>query len=298
MRPRPAWAAWLAALLVAVAGGCATADTAARGGTSDAGPASVETAGASFLPAAVPQGSLVVGLAEAGARVEYAGRTLRVSPDGRFVFGVGRDASGPLAIQIIRRDGQVQVHSLAVTPRDWPEERIDGVPPSTVNPPPAIAERIKREQARVAEARLRDDARNDFAQTFIWPVQGRVSGRFGNRRVYNGEPGAAHSGMDIAAPEGVAVKAPAAGVVTFADPGLYLTGGTLLLDHGHGISSNFLHLSRLDVKVGDRVAQGQVVGAVGATGRATGPHLHWGMNWFDVRIDPLLVLETSGAPAP
>jgi len=239
-----------------------------------------------------------VGLAEAGARVEYAGRTLRVSPDGRFVFGVGRDASGPLAIQIIRRDGQVQVHSLAVTPRDWPEERIDGVPPSTVNPPPAIAERIKREQARVAEARLRDDARNDFAQTFIWPVQGRVSGRFGNRRVYNGEPGAAHSGMDIAAPEGVAVKAPAAGVVTFADPGLYLTGGTLLLDHGHGISSNFLHLSRLDVKVGDRVAQGQVVGAVGATGRATGPHLHWGMNWFDVRIDPLLVLETSGAPAP
>jgi murein DD-endopeptidase MepM/ murein hydrolase activator NlpD len=104
--------------------------------------------------------------------------------------------------------------------------------------------------------------------------------------------------MDIAVPQGTPVKAPAAGVVTFAAPDLYLTGGTVLLDHGHGVSSNFLHLSRLDVKVGDRVEQGQVIGAVGMTGRATGPHLHWGMNWFDVRVDPLLVLEASGATAP
>lgn len=284
--------------LLASASGCAAADATARPEASGAGRGDANAARATFLPAAVPQGSLVRGLAEAGAVVEYAGRKLRVSPDGHFAFGVGRDATGPLAVHITRRDGTVLAHSVAITPRDWPEERIDGVPPATVNPPPAIAERIKQEQARVAEARLRDDARDDFAQTFIWPVQGRVSGRFGNRRVYNGEPGAAHSGMDIAAPEGAAVKAPAAGVVTFADPGLYLTGGTLLLDHGHGISSNFLHLSRLDVKVGDRIAQGQLIGAVGATGRATGPHLHWGMNWFDVRIDPLLVLEASGAAAP
>lgn len=170
-------------------------------------------------------------------------------------------------------------------------QRVDGVPPTTVDPPPAIAERIRREQARVADARRRDDPRADFAQRFIMPVQGRISGRFGRARVYNGKPGSPHSGMDIAAPAGTPVKAPAAGIVTFADPGLYLTGGTVLVDHGHGISSNFLHLSRIDVKVGDRVGQGQVIGAVGATGRATGPHLHWGMNWFDVRIDPQLVLE-------
>lgn len=284
--------------LLATAGGCAAADASAGPEAPVAVRANAEAARITFLPAAVPQGSLVRGLAEGGATVEYGGRTLRVSADGRFAFGVGRDATGPLAIHITRADGTVLVHSVAVTPRDWPEERIEGVPPATVKPSPAIAARIRQEQARVAEARLRDDARADFAQAFGWPVQGRVSGRFGNRRVYNGEPGAAHSGMDIAAPQGAPVKAPAAGVVTFADPGLYLTGGTLLLDHGHGISSNLLHLSRLDVKVGDRVEQGQVIGAVGATGRATGPHLHWGMNWFDVRIDPLLVLEASGAATP
>ena len=139
----------------------------------------------------------------------------------------------------------------------------------------------------------RDDPREDFAQAFIWPVQGRISGRFGNQRVYNGTPKSPHSGMDIAAANGTPVKAPAAGIVTFASPSLYLTGGTVVIDHGAGVSSNFLHLSRIDVKVGDRVEQGQVFAAVGATGRATGPHLHWGMNWFDVRIDPLLVLELA-----
>jgi murein DD-endopeptidase MepM/ murein hydrolase activator NlpD len=186
---------------------------------------------------------------------------------------------------------------IAIDPRDWPVERIDGVPPKTVDPPPAIAARIAREQAAVSAARDRDDAREDFAQPFLWPVQGRISGRFGNQRVYNGTPKSPHSGMDIAAANGTPVKAPAAGIVTFAAPDLYLTGGTVLIDHGAGVSSNFLHLSRIDVKVGDRVAQGQVFGAVGATGRATGPHLHWGMNWFGVRVDPLLVLEASGAAA-
>ena len=216
---------------------------------------------------------------------------LRVTPYGSVVFGVGRDEKGPLAIAIRRQDGTRQHVSIAVTPRDWPIERINGVPPSTVNPPPAIAARIKREQAGVVAVRTRDDARADFAQGFIWPVQGRISGRFGNQRVYNGTPKSAHSGMDIAAATGTPVKAPAAGLVTFAATDLYLTGGTLVIDHGHGISSNFLHLSRIDVAVGDRVEQGQAVAAVGATGRATGPHLHWGMNWFDVRIDPLLVLQ-------
>lgn len=243
------------------------------------------------FPASAPQGALVLGKVPSGSKVRYAGRDLRVSGYGTVVFGVGRDELGPLEIEIKRPDGIRDATQIAVTPRQWPQEQVNGVPPKTVNPPPAIAERIKREQALVTAARTRDDDRTDFAKPFVWPVQGRISGRFGNARVYNGQPGAGHSGMDIAAPAGTPVKAPAAGVVTFAAPDLYLTGGTLLLDHGFGVSSNFLHLSRIDVKVGDRVEQGQIIAAVGATGRATGPHLHWGMNWFDVRIDPLLVLE-------
>lgn len=243
------------------------------------------------FPSSTSQGSLVFGKVPAGSKVDYAGRSLRVSGYGTVVLGVGRDEKGPLLVGITLSDGSRQEARIAVTARDWPVERVNGVPPKTVNPPPAIAERIKREQAKVTAARDRDDDRTDFTKPFVWPVQGRISGRFGNGRVYNGQPGAGHSGMDIAAPNGTPVKAPAAGIVTFAGPDLYLTGGTLLLDHGYGISSNFLHLSRIDVEVGNRVEQGQVIAAVGATGRATGPHLHWGMNWFDVRVDPLLVLE-------
>lgn len=243
------------------------------------------------FPASASQGAMVIGKVPAGSTVRYAGRELRVSGYGSVVFGIGRDEKGPLQVQVQRPDGGNETISIAVTARDWPVERVNGVPPKTVNPPPAIAERIAREQAQVTESRKRDDNRTDFTQTFIWPVQGRISGRFGNARVYNGQPGSGHSGMDIAVPTGTPVKAPAAGVVTFVGPDLYLTGGTLVLDHGFGISSNFLHLSRIDVKVGDRIEQGQSIAAVGATGRATGPHLHWGMNWFDTRIDPLLVLE-------
>ncbi len=254
-------------------------------------PAAAQADDRVVFPASAPQGAMVLGKVPPGSRVEYAGRTLRTTGYGTVVFGIGRDEAGPVTVTVVRPDGSRSEASIAVSARDWPVQRVDGVPPKTVDPPPEIAERIRREQAQVVAARARDDDRADFAQRFAWPLQGRVSGRFGNQRVYNGKPGSPHSGMDIAAPTGTAVRAPAAGVVTFAAPDLYLTGGTVLLDHGFGISSNFLHLSRIDVKVGDRIAQGQTIGAVGATGRATGPHLHWGMNWFDVRIDPLLVLE-------
>ena len=261
--------------------------------TEDTSPAAAVVAGDQRIvfPAAASQGALEFGKVPGGSIVRYAGRVLRPTPYGTVVFGIGRDESGPVRVDVQRPDGLSESASITVTPRDWPIERIDGVPPATVNPPPAIAERIEREQAMVVAARERDDDRADFVQSFVWPVQGRISGRFGNQRVYNGSPKSPHSGMDIAVPQGTPVLAPAAGIVTFANADLYLTGGTVLLDHGHGVSSNFLHLSRIDVKVGDRVEQGQVIGAVGATGRATGPHLHWGMNWFDVRIDPLLVLE-------
>ena len=246
---------------------------------------------ATRLPATASQGAMVMGNTHPAAVVEYAGRSLRVTPYGTFVFGIGRDATGDVVLRIRQPATDWIEHRVAITPRGWPVEQINGVPPATVNPPKAIAERIEREQARVVAVRTRDDARTGFAQAFTWPVQGRISGRFGNQRVYNGTPKSPHSGMDIAVATGTPVKAPADGVITFADPGLYLTGGTVVLDHGHGISSNFLHLSRIDAKVGDIVKQGDVIGAVGATGRATGPHLHWGMNWFDTRIDPLLVLE-------
>lgn len=282
------------AMLLAALPGVAAAAAQATGST--APDASTPTA-AIALPASVSQGALVFGRVPPGSRVVYAGRMLRVSAYGTFVFGVGRDETGPLQVAITLPGGTAQARTIAVSARDWPLERINGVPPRTVEPPPEIAARIQREQAQVSAARLRDEDRTDFAQPFQWPVQGRISGRFGNARVYNGKPGAGHSGMDIAAPAGTPVKAPAAGVVTFAAPDLYLTGGTVLLDHGFGVSSNFLHLSRIDVRVGDRVQQGQVIGAVGATGRATGPHLHWGMNWFEVRVDPLLVLE-RGKQAP
>ena len=244
-----------------------------------------------MFPASVPQGALVFGKVPPGSQVRYRERLLRATGYGTVALGVGRDETGPLKVDVTLPSGRVEPVSIAVTPRDWPVEHVNGVPPKTVNPPPEIAARIQREQALVTAARERDDERTDFALPFQWPVQGRISGRFGNARVYNGQPGAGHSGMDIAAPDGTPVRAPAGGVVTFASPDLYLTGGTVLLDHGHGVSSNFLHLSRIDVKVGDRIEPGQVIGAVGATGRATGPHLHWGMNWFDTRIDPLLVLE-------
>lgn len=254
-------------------------------------------AGDSAFPASVPQGSLIRAKVDPHATVVFAERTLRVGPQGEIAFGVGRDESGPVTVEIQTADGKRDQVSIEVTPRDWPIERIVGVPPKTVEPPPEIAARIKREQARVVAARARDDAREDFAETFQWPLQGRISGRFGNQRVYvvNGKdvPKSPHSGMDIAAPEGTPVHAPASGVVSFAETGLYLTGGTVLIDHGHGVSSNFLHLSRIDVKPGEQVAQGQVIGAVGMTGRATGPHLHWGMNWFKVRLDPLLLLEPA-----
>ncbi|MET4730387.1 murein DD-endopeptidase MepM/ murein hydrolase activator NlpD [Lysobacter enzymogenes] len=285
-----------AALLLAAAAPAASAQVVASGTIPDGTAAPVQAADArTVFPASVPQGSMVIGKVPPGSVVRYGGRTLRVTPYGSVVFGVGRDASGTLSVEIQPPGGAPQRAAITVTPRDFPTEYIQGVPPKTVNPPPEIAARIEREQAQVTAARVRDDERPDFAQPFQWPVQGRISGRFGNQRVYNGQKGSGHSGMDIAAPTGTPVKAPAAGVITFAAPDLYLTGGTVLLDHGHGVSSNFLHLSRIDVKVGDRIAQGQIVGAVGATGRATGPHLHWGMNWFDVRIDPLLVLERAQA---
>lgn len=243
------------------------------------------------LPAHVEQGAMVIGKVPPASRVVYQGERLPVTDYGTIVFGIGRDAQGVAKVTVTTPDGAKRHVAVTIEPRDWPIERVDGVPPKTVSPPPNVAQRIARERKQVTQARAHSNNGLGFAQRFIWPVRGRISGRFGNQRVYNGTPGSAHSGMDIAAGRGTPVKAPAAGTVVLAEPDLYVTGGTVLIDHGYGIGSNFLHLSKLDVGVGDRVEQGEIIGQVGASGRATGPHLHWGMSWQSTRIDPLLVLE-------
>ncbi len=242
------------------------------------------------------QGALVIGKASPSCALRLGERPLRVAADGTFLFGVGRDATGTLDVIARAPDGRETHHALTVVARTWQVERVNGVPESTVTPPPDIAARIAREQAEVARARERDDDRQDFRFGFIWPVQGRVSGVFGSQRVLNGKPRDPHMGLDIARPTGTPVMAPAGGVISFAKPDLYLTGGTVVLDHGHGLSSVFVHLSRLDVKPGQRIEQGERIGLVGMTGRATGPHLHWGMNWFDVRIDPGLLVDAPERP--
>jgi murein DD-endopeptidase MepM/ murein hydrolase activator NlpD len=245
------------------------------------------------LPAQVRQGELVIGRVPRGSQVEVDGRPLRVAPEGWFAFGVGRDGGPEQLVAVRFPDGSGYQARLPVVTRDWRIERVDGLPPSTVSPDPVLAHRIAREQAQVVAARERDDARTDFLQPFQWPVRGRISGVYGSQRILNGEPRSPHYGLDVAAPTGTPLKSPVAGVVILAEPDFYLTGGTVTVDHGHGVSSTFIHLSRIDVAVGERVDQGQVIGAVGATGRATGPHMHWGMNWFEVRLDPQLLV-----PAP
>ncbi len=261
---------------------------------------------ATSLPESVDQGQLVISRIMNADKVtmrDIPGENLtgtdlpevelKSAADGTVVFGVGRDETGMKRITITYGNGETTAFNILIKPRQFKIEDIKGVPQNTVTPPPDIAARIEREQAEVVAARLRLDDRQDFATNFIWPVEGRISGVYGSQRIYNGTPKSWHSGLDVAAKQGTPIKAPAAGIITFAKPDLYLTGGTVLIDHGMGVSSNFLHLSRLDVKVGDRVEQGQVIGLVGMTGRATGPHMHWGMNWLTVRIDPALLLPVA-----
>jgi murein DD-endopeptidase MepM/ murein hydrolase activator NlpD len=258
---------------------------------------SVRAAGAEpdvRLPRNLEQGQLVIGHAPAGTSVEFVGRKLHVAPDGTFVFGLDRDAPPSATLEVRYADGTKATRKLQVAKRTYHIERVEGLPQKTVTPDPETAARIEREQAAVADARKHDDAREDFLHGFALPVQGaRISGVYGSQRIDNGTPKAPHMGLDLAVAEGTPIHAPAAGIVTFAEPDLVLTGGTVLIDHGFGLTSVFLHMSRLDVKVGERIERGQVFGAAGMTGRASGPHVHWGFNWFDVRLDPALLPQSS-----
>lgn len=238
------------------------------------------------LEGRLAQGSVVLGRTEPGASVHFADREVRVSAEGVFVIGFGRDADDSERLVVEGPDGERIERSLEIEPRDYDIQRIDGVPPETVSPPEEAMERIREEVELVREARRRNDPRTDFLDDFIWPVTGRITGVYGSQRVYNGEPRRPHYGIDIAASAGTPVRAPASGVVTVAHEDMYFSGGTLLLDHGHGLSSAFLHLQSLAVDVGDRVQQGDTIGTVGAGGRSTGAHLDWRINWFQRRLDP------------
>ncbi|MEH6469487.1 MAG: M23 family metallopeptidase [Porticoccus sp.] len=250
------------------------------------------------LAGALTQGSLLIGRVPPGTDVELMKRQVRVGEDGLFVFGLGRDA--PSEIELITRhgDGEAESHRLTIAQREYQEQRVDGVPQKTVSPlSPEVLKRVLREAALVKKARAEDNRRLDFLSGFVRPLEGPITGVYGSRRVYNGKPGRPHYGLDIAAPKGTDVFAPAPGVVRLVHDDMFYSGGTLILEHGHGLSSTFIHLSEVLATPGQRVDTGDLIARVGSTGRATGPHLDWRINWFDVRLDPALVLEYFPVPA-
>jgi murein DD-endopeptidase MepM/ murein hydrolase activator NlpD len=242
------------------------------------------------------QGGLVIGRASPGARVEYGEYSLRVSPEGVFIIGFGRDAGAKQTIRLVQPDGMSETYNIDLAPREYEVQRLEGLPQDKVTPPEKEWLRISKESELLKQARSNDAARSDFLAGFIWPAEGIVSGVFGSQRILNNVPKRPHYGLDVAAPTGTPVKAPAPGIITLTHPDMFYSGGTVVLDHGHGLLSIFMHLSRIDVKEGDRLEQGQLLGAIGATGRVTGPHLHWGLYWFGTALDPRLLMPTPNPP--
>ncbi len=242
------------------------------------------------------QGAMVKGRVVPGSSVVFAGRSLRVANDGSFVLGLGRDQAPKAVLTVKTPDGAVDKLSFDVKQRDYRIQRVTGVPQKTVTPDPEQIARARKEAEMAWRARASDFPREDYQTAFIWPVTGPISGVYGSQRVYNGKPGTPHYGVDIAQPTGTIVVAPASGAVTLVHDDMFYSGGTLIIDHGHGISSTFIHLSKILVKEGEEVKQGQKIALVGASGRATGPHLDWRMNWFNVRLDPQLVVGPMPQP--
>lgn len=242
------------------------------------------------LDGPVIQGALRVGTVEPGARVSVDNKSVRVNGQtGQFVFGVGRDRTKPIAIVVRTPGGLTEIRSFDVVRRDYDIERIDGLPRRKVSPNAADLERIRREGRLISAARALDSDLPHALADFVWPVTGRISGRYGNQRILNGEPRRPHLGVDIAAPQGTPVAASGTGIVSLAEDDLFFTGGTVAIDHGHGVTSIYSHLARIDVAVGQVVVAGEAIGTVGSTGRSTGPHLDWRINWFDLRLDPELI---------
>ena len=239
-------------------------------------------------------GAILFGKAAAGSQVLLDDKPIPIAADGSFVIGFGRDAEGTYKLDEVTLDGRSR-QSIELAPREYKLEKVDGLPAAKVNPQkPEVLKRIKREGAKVASARARRDAeRTDYRDGFSWPLKGRLSGFYGSQRILNGVPKRPHYGLDIAADTGTPVLSPAAGIITLAEADLYYSGGTIILDHGQGLSSTFLHLSKVTVTAGQRIDQGELIGLVGATGRASGPHLDWRMNWLDQRVDPQPLLPIT-----
>lgn len=235
------------------------------------------------------QGAVIIGQVPSGTTVSYDGRNLQLTSKGEFVFGLGHDAPSTIVINTTK-NGVSEQHAFNVKARAYDIQRVEGVPQKTIEPSKEQTARIKQEAALVTNARKVDLPLDFFTQKFQWPVVGRISGIYGSQRVYNGIPGSIHAGVDIAKPVGTMVRAPVGGVVTLVHDDMFLSGGTLIIDHGHGLSSTFIHLSKILVKKGDKITQGQQIALVGQTGRASGPHLHWAMNWFTERVDPQLLV--------
>ena len=245
------------------------------------------------------QGGLLRGQLAEGEQLLYRGEHLPLTASGQFILGLDRDAPTEIDFSVLSGERR-RYYQLAIAQRDYPTQHIDGVASHHVTPSPAQRQRTAREAASVRAARRSGSLAEDFLASFIWPADGPITGVFGSQRVYNGVPRRPHYGVDIAAPVGTTVVAPAAGRVTLAEPALFFSGGTLVVDHGHGLNSSFLHLSKLLVSVGERVEQGQRIAEIGATGRATGPHLDWRMNWTtansDQRVDPQQLFRSPSWP--
>ena len=243
------------------------------------------------LEGGLTQGGLVIGQAGEGAQIMLGDTPVDVGADGRFAIGFGRDHPETAVLTVTMPDGRREQRTLTIEPREYRIQRIDGLPPSKVNP------RTEEEWAAIKRGQdLKNAAReirymgDEFAGEFVWPAKGIVSGVYGSQRILNGDPKRPHFGVDVAAPTGTPVAAPAGGTVILADDQMYFEGGLVMINHGHGVTSALMHLSRIDVEAGQSVEQGDVIGAIGSTGRSTGPHLHWGMSWAGRRLDPELLV--------
>ena len=236
------------------------------------------------------QGHYIVGLTDPTNQIIVDKKEVKVSNDGYFVFGIDRDRKFDLTITKIK-DGKKEKIIKKVLKRKYNIQRIDGLEESKVTPPESVYKRIKEENNKIGEARAINSDLPFFKNQFIMPVKGIISGVYGSQRILNGKPKWPHYGIDIAAKKGTKIKSSATGIVTMAEPDLYYTGGTIIMDHGHGISTIYSHLEKLNVNVGDEVLKGDIIGTVGSTGRSTGPHLDFRVNWFQTRLDPMSVLE-------
>ena len=236
------------------------------------------------------QGHFILGKTNPNAKILVGKKEVKVSKDGFFVFGIDRDQKYDLTFTKII-NGKKSIITKKVLKRKYNIQRIDGLAESKVTPPESVYKRIKKENNTIGEARAINSDLQFFKEKFIMPVEGIISGVYGSQRILNGKPRWPHYGIDIAAKQGTMIKSSGSGVVTMAEDDLYYTGGTVIMDHGHGISTIYSHLENVLVSVGDQINQGDIIGTVGSTGRSTGPHLDFRVNWFQTRLDPMSVLN-------